>query len=65
VVQGLNDMMAPPENGRMLKQELGERVTLVEFPNSGHMMLMEEPEKTAAAVVSFLRQIGASGARKP
>jgi pimeloyl-ACP methyl ester carboxylesterase len=55
VVQGLNDLVAPPENGRSLKQELGERVTLVEFPGVGHMVPVEEPEKTAAAILTFLR----------
>jgi pimeloyl-ACP methyl ester carboxylesterase len=56
VVQGLNDRLAPPENGRLLKQELGDRVTLVEFSGAGHMMLLEEPERTAAAILSFLDQ---------
>lgn len=55
VVQGLNDLIAPPENGRLLKQELGERVTLVEFPGVGHMISLEEPEKTASAILTFLR----------
>jgi len=55
VVQGLNDLIAPPENGRSLKQELGDRVTLVEFSGVGHMVSLEEPEKTAAAILSFLR----------
>jgi pimeloyl-ACP methyl ester carboxylesterase len=55
VVQGLNDLIAPPENGRLLKQELGDRVSLVEFPGVGHMVSLEEPEKTAIAILSFLR----------
>jgi pimeloyl-ACP methyl ester carboxylesterase len=54
VVQGLNDLIAPPENGRSLKQELGDRVTLVEFSGVGHMVSLEEPEKTAHAILSFL-----------
>jgi len=55
VVQGTDDQIAPPENGELLKQELGARVTLISFPGAGHMFVVEEGEKTAAAVVSFLR----------
>ena len=55
VVQGLNDLIAPPENGRSLKRELGDRVTLIELPGVGHMVSLEEPETTATAILSFLR----------
>jgi pimeloyl-ACP methyl ester carboxylesterase len=54
VLQGTDDQAAPPENGEMLKQELGARVTLVPFPGAGHLMLVTEPKKAADAVVSFL-----------
>ena len=40
-------------------EELGDRLTLVEFPNVGHMMFLEDPDKTAAAVISFLRSVPA------
>ena len=63
VVQGLNDLIAPPENGRSLKQELGDRVTLVEFPGVGHMVSLEEPEKTANAILSFLQTTARAAAR--
>jgi pimeloyl-ACP methyl ester carboxylesterase len=55
VLQGSEDQIAPPENGELLKQELGARVTLVSFPGAGHLFVATEPGKTAAAVVSFLR----------
>ena len=55
VVQGLEDRMAPPENGRTLAQRLGRRVTLVEVENAGHALLPEQPDRVAAAVVDFLR----------
>jgi pimeloyl-ACP methyl ester carboxylesterase len=55
VLQGTDDQAAPPENGELLKQELGVRVTLVPFPGAGHLMLVTEPKKAAAAMVSFLR----------
>jgi pimeloyl-ACP methyl ester carboxylesterase len=54
VVQGTDDQIAPPENAELLKQELGARVTLVPFSGAGHLFLVTEPKKTAAAVVSFL-----------
>jgi pimeloyl-ACP methyl ester carboxylesterase len=56
VVQGADDQAAPPENGVLLKKELGDRVTLVEIPKAGHLVLVEQPEKVAGEVVSFLRQ---------
>jgi pimeloyl-ACP methyl ester carboxylesterase len=55
-VQGADDQAAPPENGVLLKRDLGERVTLVDIPKAGHLVLVEEPEKVADEVVSFLRQ---------
>jgi pimeloyl-ACP methyl ester carboxylesterase len=54
VVQGTEDQIAPPENGELLKQEMGVRVTLVSLPRAGHMMPLTEPKKVAAAIVSFL-----------
>lgn len=55
VLQGSNDLAAPAENGALLQQELGNRVTLVEIPRSGHMLVVEQPEKVAASIASFLR----------
>ena len=55
VLQGADDQIAPPENGELLKEELGARVTLVSFPGAGHMLPVTEPKKAAAAVISFLR----------
>ena len=56
VVQGSDDQAAPPENGVLLKKDLANRVTLVEIPKAGHLVLVERPEKVADEVVSFLRQ---------
>ena len=55
VVQGSNDQIAPPENGELLRQEMGDRVTLISLPGEGHLFIVTEHEKAAAAVVSFLR----------
>jgi pimeloyl-ACP methyl ester carboxylesterase len=54
VIQGLQDMVAPPENGRMIKEEYGERATLHEIDGVGHAMLPERPVEVAAAVMAFL-----------
>jgi pimeloyl-ACP methyl ester carboxylesterase len=56
-VQGLRDMSAPPANARLLKEDLGERMTLIELPEAGHLALVENPDEVAAAVVSFLNQL--------
>ena len=56
VLQGADDQAAPPENGVLLKKELGNRVTLVEIPKAGHLVLVERPQKVADEMVSFLRQ---------
>ncbi len=56
VVQALQDAVALPENGRALKTEFGNRVTLVEIENAGHAMLPEQPEEIAQAVLPFLHQ---------
>jgi len=54
VVQGLDDKMAVPENGYVLKEEFPERVTLVGIHDAGHMLLVEQADKVAQAIVSFL-----------
>lgn len=54
VVQGLQDTIALPENGRALKAEFGARVTLVEIDGAGHALLPERPAEIAAAVLPFL-----------
>lgn len=54
VVQGLDDRVAPPGNGRDLVANIGARARLVELPNAGHALLPEQPAAIAAAVVEFL-----------
>jgi pimeloyl-ACP methyl ester carboxylesterase len=57
IVQGLQDRMAPPANGRLLKDELGDRVKLVELDGCGHAMLPEQPGRIAEEVITFLRSM--------
>ena len=54
VVQGLQDAIALPENGRSLKAEFGARVTLVEIDGAGHALLPEKPAEIAHAVLAFI-----------
>jgi pimeloyl-ACP methyl ester carboxylesterase len=56
VVQGLEDRMAPPENGRALARTLGRRVRLVEVRQAGHALLPEQPARVSAAVLAFLAE---------
>ena len=56
IVQGVDDKTAPPENGRRMKTEFGERITLVNLEGAGHAMGLEKPGETAAAILSFLEK---------
>jgi pimeloyl-ACP methyl ester carboxylesterase len=58
VIQGLQDTIALPENGRALKAEFGARVTLIEIDGAGHALLPEKPAEVAAAVLPFLERVG-------
>lgn len=57
VLQGLHDVIAPPENGRSLQQDHPERVTLVEFEDLGHAMARERPDLVGDAIVSWARKV--------
>ena len=56
IVQGLDDKTAPPANGIRMQAEFGDRITLVNLENAGHLMGVEQPEATAAAIIAFLRK---------
>lgn len=49
-LQGLCDVIAPPENGRALAAEHPDRVTLIEFEHLGHYMARERPDLIADAI---------------
>ena len=57
VLQGLQDVIAPPENGRSLKRDHPERVTLVEFDGLGHYMAHERPDMVVGAIVDWARKL--------
>jgi len=53
VVQGLDDVLAPPANGRELVGRLGARAALIEVADAGHAMLPEQPLVVADALIDF------------
>lgn len=58
VVQGLSDVVAPPENGRGLAREYPDRVTLVELPDLGHSLAIERPDLVGDAIIKWLKDLG-------
>lgn len=56
IVQGLADRSAPPENARQLRDWFPTRVRLVEMPEVGHMLFVEQPKKVADAVLAYLQE---------
>jgi pimeloyl-ACP methyl ester carboxylesterase len=57
VIQGLQDTIALPENGRQLKAAFADRVELIEIDGAGHALLPEKPDAIANAVLAFLRRV--------
>ena len=56
VIQGLQDKIAPPGNGRDLKTNYPDRVTLIEIDGAGHGIIVEHPARVADETVRFLRE---------
>jgi len=54
IVQGAEDVAAPPANGHLLKAEIGERATLVDLPGIGHAVGVEGPDAVALVVLRYL-----------
>ena len=54
IVQGLDDVSAPPENGRLLKAEIGDRATSIELKGVGHAVPVEDPDGVAKVVIQHL-----------
>lgn len=57
IVQGLQDVVAVPENGRQLRDAFPARVSLVELEGAGHALLPERPIEVATAVIEFLDRL--------
>ena len=54
VIQGLQDKVAPPGNGRDLNTNYPDRVTLVEIDGAGHGIVVEHPVRLANEIVRFI-----------
>ena len=54
IIQGLSDRIAPPANGRILRDKLGSRVKLVELEHTAHALLLEQPEIIADTILNFI-----------
>jgi pimeloyl-ACP methyl ester carboxylesterase len=54
VIQGIDDIVAPPGNGHALREQLGERVQVVDIPRAGHFVIVEQPDRVATAVTGFI-----------
>jgi pimeloyl-ACP methyl ester carboxylesterase len=57
VIQGLQDQIARPENGRIFKTEAPDRVELIELDAAAHALLPEKPAEIAHAVIVFLGKV--------
>jgi pimeloyl-ACP methyl ester carboxylesterase len=53
VIQGLQDKVAPPGNGRDLEANYAGRVTLVDIDGAGHGLVVEQPARIAEEAARF------------
>ena len=56
VLHGLSDQLIVPQNGRNLAAAIP-NAKLVELKNASHMFLADQPERSAATVLSFLESV--------
>lgn len=56
-LQGENDAVAPRRFSQVLKNMLGDRVTVVVIPNAGHAMAPEQPKAMADAISIFAKRV--------
>jgi pimeloyl-ACP methyl ester carboxylesterase len=54
VIQGLDDIAAPPGNGHALREKHGDRVRLIDLPDAGHFMLLEQPDIVTRTIAEFV-----------
>ena len=54
IVQGKDDIVAPPSIGRDLRRKYGDRITLFDLADAGHAMVTEKPAAVAKAVLAYL-----------
>ncbi len=55
VIQGKEDRCALPQNGYLLKNEFGDRITVMDIENASHALLPEQPELIAEIIINYLK----------
>jgi pimeloyl-ACP methyl ester carboxylesterase len=58
ILQGEDDLIAPPKNGAQLLKDAGDRATLVNLSRAGHLFPLEQPQATASRMIEFFKQLG-------
>ncbi len=56
IIRPAEDRIVSPESTRLLANELGGKVSVVEVPGAGHALLPEQPEAVAISVLTWLRR---------
>jgi pimeloyl-ACP methyl ester carboxylesterase len=56
-LQAALDPFKPRETMNELRDEFGERVTIVVIPNAGHALIPEQPAAVIAAIVGWMRRL--------
>lgn len=57
LLQADEDFIAPPEkSGKLLKRELGEQVTYIEIPGTGHAMSSEQPDLITKRIIEYFNR---------
>jgi pimeloyl-ACP methyl ester carboxylesterase len=49
--------VAPPENGRRYVHDHADVARLVEIPDAGHALILEQADRVGQAVVCFLLEV--------
>src|SRR5712691_7789455 len=55
-LQAQHDPFKPPESRNELKEEFGDRVTIVTIPNASHALIPEQPQAVTDAIVAWVRR---------
>ena len=65
IVQGAEDVSAPPANGHLLQAEIGPRATLIDLPGIGHAVGVEGPDQVARVILRYLSSNGSDYSPSP
>ena len=57
VIQGLQDRVAPPQNGYDVKAIAGDRATIMDLDGASHALLPEKPHEIEKMVLQFLHEL--------